>query len=159
MKLRTLTILSVLAVILLAVSFAALGEDGNVTSVAVLSTTDMHGKCWHTDLLTDAPLDPEAQRFTVRFREDGSMALVNEDGLFLTGAAGGGLSLQPEEAENGMSRWTLREAYGGWNILCTGTDMPGSTPRALEFYSGHITTYAVSSSGIYVFNFYEIPGR
>ena len=106
-----------------------------------------------------APLDPEAQRFTVRFREDGSMALVNEDGLFLTGAAGGGLSLQPEEAENGMSRWTLREAYGGWNILCAGTDMPGSTPKALEFYSGHITTYAVSSSGIYVFNFYEIPGR
>ena len=83
------------------------------------------------------------------------MALVNEDELFLTGAAGGGLSLQPEEAENGMSRWTLREAYGGWNILCIGTDMPGSTPWALEFYSGHITTYAVSSSGIYVFNFYE----
>lgn len=115
--------------------------------------------CFASGNILAAPLDPEAQRFTVRFREDGSMALVNEDGLFLTGAAGGGLSLQPEEAENGMSRWTLREAYGGWNILCTGTDMPGSTPRALEFYSGHITTYAVSSSGIYVFNFYEIPGR
>lgn len=122
MKLRTLTILSVLAVILLAVSFAALGEDGNVARVAVLSTTDMHGKCWHTDLLTDAP--------------------VTNSMLSVSTAVRG-----------------ILEAYGGWNILCTGTDMPGSTPRALEFYSGHITTYAVSSSGIYVFNFYEIPGR
>ena len=44
------------------------------------------------DLLVP-PLDPGAQRFTVRFQEDGSMALVNDDGLYLTGAANGGLRL------------------------------------------------------------------
>ena len=107
-----------------------------------------------------APLDPEAQRFTVRLQEDGSMALVNDDGLYLTGAAnGGGLSLTPEMAEDGLSLWTLREANGGWNILCVGTAKSGNYPKALEFYNEIITTYGVGSGGIYVFNFYEIQNE
>ena len=106
-----------------------------------------------------SPLDPEAQRFTVRLQEDGSMALVNDDGLYLTGAANGGLCLTQEMAEGGLSRWTLREAYGGWNIICAGTDRPGSYPQALEYYNGHITTYGVSSGGIYVLNFYEVQSE
>ena len=103
-----------------------------------------------------APLDPEAQRFTVRFQDDGSMALVNADGLYLTSGARGGMSLEKELAEDGLSQWTLRKAYGGWNIICAGSDVSGYTPLGLEYFHDHITTYAVSASGIYVFNFYEI---
>ena len=56
MKRRSLFMLLALLAALLTASFSALGEDaGSYMDVAVLSTTDMHGKCWHTDLLTNAP--------------------------------------------------------------------------------------------------------
>ena len=48
-------LLCVLFALALMLPPAGLGESGDLfTDVAVLSTTDMHGKCWHTDLLTDA---------------------------------------------------------------------------------------------------------
>ena len=47
MKRRSLFMLLALLAALLTASFSALGEDtGSYTDVAVLSTTDMHGKCW-----------------------------------------------------------------------------------------------------------------
>ena len=100
-----------------------------------------------------APLSGEAQRFTVKMREDGGMTLVNEDGLYLTGAAGGGLILAPEPAEGDLSLWTLQPAYGGWNVVCAG--LSESAPVGLEFYRDHISTYAVSGTSNFVFNFYQ----
>ena len=45
--------------------------------------------------------EEETEHFTVRFREDGSMALVNEDGLFLTGAAG----IKPKRGLDDIYAW------------------------------------------------------
>ncbi len=50
-------LLSLLLAVLLLFPAAAAAEGGDAfTDVVVLSTTDMHGKCWHTNLLTGSAI-------------------------------------------------------------------------------------------------------
>ena len=85
-------------------------------------------------------MSDEAQRFTVQMQENGRMALMNGDGLYLTRATGGGLSLTTEPAADGMSLWELRSTYGGWYIMNAETALVEDKPMALQFYYDHITT-------------------
>ena len=53
MKRFRLGILSALLCLILLIPGAVLGENSPFTDVVILSTTDMHGKCWPVNLLTD----------------------------------------------------------------------------------------------------------
>ena len=45
------------------------GETPAYTDVAVLSTTDMHGKCWETNILTGAAVPQNMLRVSTAVRE------------------------------------------------------------------------------------------
>ncbi len=53
MKRFRLGILSALLCLILLIPGVVLGENSPFTDVVILSTTDMHGKCWPVNLLTD----------------------------------------------------------------------------------------------------------
>ena len=102
-----------------------------------------------------APLDPNTLRFTLHALPDGSVALVDAGGRYLTATTGGGLELTDKIADDRLSLWLLRQVSGGWCLICAGTaDSPA--PKALQFYGNRFTTFEISSSGSFVFNFYEI---
>ena len=79
------------------------------------------------------------------------MYIQTVDGLYLTSASTGGLSLEKEPADDDLSLWELKYAPGGWNIVNAGEGI-----QAMEYYSGRFTTYKLSTSGSFVFNFYQI---
>ena len=60
--------------------------------------------------------------------------------------------LQAIPEDESLSYWTLEPANGGWYIVSVGAE----GHLGMEYYSGRFTTYRLSPSGIYIFNFYEV---
>ena len=83
-----------------------------------------------------------------------ALALVSDDGRYLTGALRGGLSLT-EKSDGSLSLWTLQPSNGGWNVICAG-DGGASAPVGLEFRNDRVSAYSISPYGACVFNFYEV---
>ena len=79
---------------------------------------------------------------------------TDPDGRYLTCGDSGGLSLTDAPADGLMSQWQLIEADGGHYIISAGA----GNDQALEYYDGRITTFRLSPSGLYLFNFYEVTG-
>ena len=82
---------------------------------------------------------------------------VTADGKHLTSnPTGNGVKLTDELAENDCSLWTLVPVEGGFHVMNVGANYNGNYNQALEYYSGKFTTYGVSNTGAYLFNFYEL---
>ena len=64
----------------------------------------------------------------------------------------GTMSLIMNADDESLSYWTLESAHGGWYIVNVGA----TGHLRIEYYSGRFTTYRLSPSGIYIFNFYEL---
>ena len=97
------------------------------------------------------PKPEEAEVFTVHAEEGGLYRFTDSRGRWLVASTGGGLTLTDSPAGEDLARWTLEPGYGGWYIVNAGA----RGKQALELYSGKFTTYGLSESGLYVFNFYR----
>lgn len=82
---------------------------------------------------------------TFRFREAGGKWLVYDSGK---------LTLQEEPEDERTSCWRLEEAYGGWYVINAAANR-----QALQYYREHFSTYWLNPSGVYTFNFYEVPAE
>ncbi|MBR4236500.1 MAG: bifunctional metallophosphatase/5'-nucleotidase [Clostridia bacterium] len=97
-----------------------------------------------------SPLGDAVAAYTVHMNDDGSFALTEETGRYLTCLEKGGLKLTDDVSQDGLSFWYLEEAYGGWYIM-----NKGAGRQALEYYSGAFSTYYLSNGDYYIFNFYS----
>ncbi len=103
-----------------------------------------------------APLPEGIMTFTAYVNDAGQIAFTDDAGLYLTSAKNGGLYLTEQMDGNDLSLWELQPIGGGWNAICAGTKEEGRDPLALEYYGAKFTTYRLTSSDVYLFNFYEL---
>ena len=90
--------------------------------------------------------------FTVHADENYVFRFSDPEGRWLvTTPSGNSLTLEKEPADEKLACWHLEPGYGGWYIVNEGARYS----QALELYSGRFTTYGLSPSGLYTFNFYE----
>lgn len=115
------------------------------------------GECraWGEDLID--PLPENALLFSVRPAEDGTLYILDRSGRCLSCGSAGGLSLTDGEAANGLSRWRLEPARGGWYVVNAGEGSAANGRQALEYYNGRFSTYQHAERAQFIFNFYEVP--
>lgn len=109
----------------------------------------------HGDVLA-APLDADVQVFTVRSYEDGAIAILNADGLYLTSSGKNDLFLAEEMDPDGGSLWLLERTDGGWNIVSSTDSTSTGGKLAMQVYRDKVVTYSIANSSVYLFNFYEL---
>ena len=103
------------------------------------------------DTLVDA-IPENALIFTAHVVNDNELMLSDDRGQYLTCGASGGLSLMDKPASDDLSLWQLIPAEGGYHLKSAGA----RNDQALQYYGGRITTYFLNSSGLFLFNFYEV---
>lgn len=103
------------------------------------------------DSLTDA-VPENALIFTVQIAKDDAVRLRDSRGRFLTCGESGGLTLTEIPDGEALSLWQLIPMNGGYCLLSSGS----RNNQAIEFYNGRFSTYQMSSSAQFLFNFYEI---
>ena len=122
-------------------TLSARGDSGSLDGVPVPA---------RGDTLADS-LPEDALVFTAHVNGEGLVSFTIPDGRILSCARGGGVLLSDSPSEDGMDLWRLEEAPGCWYIVCAGSE----NSLALEYYSGRFTTFRLSESGAYLFNFYS----
>ena len=102
-----------------------------------------------------APVPENALVLTAHAGEDGAFRFTAPDGRMLVCGPGGGLTLQAEPAGEAADLWWLEKACGGWYIVSAGAE--GN--KAIQYYSDCFSTYRLGRTGVFICNFYEIPGE
>ena len=103
------------------------------------------------DALVEA-LPDDALIFVTHEAEKGLLMFTDQDGRYLTCGESGGLSLTDVPGDGLLSLWQLIETDGGYYIKSA----DAGNNQALLYYGGRITTHWLNSSGLFLFNFYEV---